>query len=819
LIAPPSLPCLLVALILAPMAAAADIPAIRIDPPSIAMVGAGGCQQVAVTIEEADRSARDVTSSTRYAIVPPGIADVSPTGLLVPRSGGKARLVVEAAGLRAEAPIEVSDPGRLRPTSYRLDVTALLSRSGCNLGACHGNMNGKGGFRLSLRGDDPSSDLLSLTRDTFGRRLDLAEPPRSLAYLKPTGQVPHEGGQRFSVGSSEATTLLGWIAGGARDDRESAPRLVRLDVTPTDRVSPAPSLTQQLVVSASFSDGSRRDVTRQAAFDVNDPTVVSVSSGGRVEAHRPVEAVVAVRYLNGRAVSRLAFLPDRPAITGLDAPADNAIDAAVFAKLKAHKIRPSGPSSDAAFLRRATLDAIGRLPTPEEAREFLADIDPGKRRKRVDRLLARPEFADYWALKWADLLRNEEKTMGPKGVWVFQRWLRDQVARDVPLDAFARSLVASTGSTFQNPPASFHRTNRDPMTAAETVGQVFLGVRIQCARCHNHPFDSWTQDDYFGLAAYFGNVRRKQINNVRLDSFDTHEINGDEVVYLEGKPGAVQPRSGEPLAPKPPSGPRPALGEDPDALDDLADWLTRDNPQFARNLANRAWFHLMGRGVVEPVDDFRDSNPPSNPELLDALAAGLVAEGFRLRPLLARIMKSRAYGLDARPEPTAADDEVNFSHAAVRLLPAEVLLDAIGQVLERPEPFDHAPRSVRAVQMPGARPGGSFLRTFGKPERLLTCECERSESTTLAQAFQLINGESIRSMLAAEDNRIGRLIRAGATDLAILEEMTLAALGHEPDATRRGAILDHVSHAPDRRKAWEDVTWAILNSKEFLLRH
>ena len=572
-------------------------------------------------------------------------------------------------------------------------------------------------------------------------------------------------------------------------------------------------------MTATFSDGSKRDVTRQASFDLNDPTQVSVTPDGRVEAKRPIETTVAVRYLGGRGISRLAFLPERTGFVWRDLPENNKLDRLVFAKLKAHKIQPSGQSGDAVFLRRAYLDALGILPTAEEARAFLADPDPDRRSKLVDRLLARPEFADFWALKWADLLRNEEKTMGAKGVWVFQRWLRDQVAADVPLDVFARKLVASTGSNYKNPPSSFYRTNRDPSTATEAFSQVFLGVRLQCARCHNHPYDTWTQDDYYGLAAYFNNIRRKEIDVTRRDRLDTHEIDGDEVVYLEGPPGMVHPRSGEHLEPKPPHGPRPGLGGDPNALDDLARWLTVENPQFARNMANRVWFHLMGRGIVEPVDDFRDSNPPSNPELLDALAAELVSDGYRLRPLVALILKSRTYGLEARPNETNLEDEINFSHATVRLLPAEVLMDAICQFFERPELYDLAPRSIRTVQMPGAHPGGSFLRTFGKPDRLLTCECERSESTTLAQAFQLINGESIRSKLTAEENRIGRLIGSQTSDAAILDELSLAALGHEFDSTRKAYFLGLVAKAPDRRKAWEDVTWAILNSKEFLLRH
>jgi hypothetical protein len=359
------------------------------------------------------------------------------------------------------------------------------------------------------------------------------------------------------------------------------------------------------------------------------------------------------------------------------------------------------------------------------------------------------------------------------------------------------------------------------MTAAETVGQVFLGVRLQCARCHNHPFDVWTQDDYYGLAAYFGNVAHKEFDSFKRDGLDSHDIPGDEIIYLSGQPEMVQPRTGMMMEPKPPRGPKPRLGSDPDARDDLGEWLTRNNRQFARNLANRVWFHLLGRGVVDPVDDFRDSNPPSNPALLEYLTDQLVAGGMRLRPLVALIMKSQTYRLGSRPDATNADDEANFARASVRPLPAEVLLDAIAQALQTPGKFEGAPAGLRAVQLPGARMGGDFLKVFGKPDRLLTCECERSESTTLAQAFQLINGEAVRRILEADDNRLGRLLGAGTHPAAILESLSLAILGQSPTDAERDALLAHVAKADTTalRKAWEDVAWAMINSKEFLLRH
>jgi hypothetical protein len=708
-----------------------------------------------------------------------------------------------------------------QPPSFRSDIAPLLSKAGCNMGACHGNLNGKGGFKLSLRGEDPSFDYQSLTHDQSGRRLSRIAPESSLIVLKPTGAIPHEGGLRFSRNSIEAQTLLSWIGAGANDDRASAPHVKSLRVFPSERILAPGALGQQLMVKALFDDGTTRDVTRQAAYDVSDPTRADVSVDGQVQAHGACETVVAVRYMSGRTTSRLAFLVDRPGFVWNGGEPQGTIDALVFAKLQSLRINPSPLCNDSVFLRRAFLDAIGRLPVPEEARSFLESTDPAKRDKLIDRLVDRPEFADFWALKWADLLRNEEKTMGEKGSWVLQRWLRDELARDVSLDSMVRKIVGGLGSTWQNPPASFHRTNRDPTVAAESVGQVFLGIRIQCARCHNHPFDVWTQDDYYGLAAFFANIARKQPSDGRKDRLDSHEISGDEYIYLAGPPQMVQPRTGALLQPKALNGPsmERAAGENENALELLADWLTRANPQFSRNLANRVWFHLLGRGIVDPVDDFRESNPPSNPALLEAITTQFEANGMRLKPLVGWIMKSRTYQLSATPDATNAGDLANFSHAVVRLLSAEVLLDAISQVVAVPEQFSHAPGALRAAQLPGASGGGAFLKTFGKPDRLLTCECERSESTTLAQAFQMINGETVRKKLEMRLNRIGKCLDAGQSDSEILNEIYLASIARLPTRNERTAVNGHIGRGKDRRKAWEDVVWALLNSKEFLLRH
>jgi Protein of unknown function (DUF1549)/Protein of unknown function (DUF1553) len=815
--------CLLASPALAGREAANDAPAsgLEVEPARVNLIGQRAQQQLVVTLREADGSVRDVTRLCQFRIEPNAIAEMGADGLVSARADGRGALQVSLGVGRTDVELRVDRATWVRPAGLRTDVVPLFSKAGCNSGACHGNLNGKGGFRLSLRGEDPAFDLASLTHDASGRRMSLIAPQASLVLLKPSGILPHEGGRRFGSNSIEASLLFDWIKEGARDDKSVAPRVRSLRVFPAERILAPGFREQQLLVTAELADGTTRDVTRQAAFDLSDPTRAEVSSAGLVKVTRNCETAVSVRYMNGRGTARLAFLADAPEFVWRGPPANGPIDDRVFAKLKAMRLNPSGLCDDSVFLRRASLDAIGRLPEPAEARSFLHDRDPEKRSRLVDRLVDRPEFADFWALKWADVLRNEEKTMGEKGAWVFQRWLRDEIARDAPLGDLVRQIVAGLGSTWQNPPSSFYRTNRDPMTAAETVSQVFLGIRLQCARCHNHPFDVWTQDDYFSLAAFFSNISRKQVNNTRRDRLDLHEINGDEMIYLAGHAELVQPRSGALLQPKYPGGgpSESTSGEVDNALDRLATWLTKSNRQFSRNLANRVWFHLLGRGIVEPVDDFRDSNPPSNPALLESLAASFEAHGLRLKPLVAQIMKSQTYQLSATPLPGNADDESNFSHAAVKLLPAETLLDGISQVLGAAERFPRAPDSLRAAQLPGTVQASAFLKSFGKPDRLLTCECERSETTTLAQAFQMINGETVRKKLESPSNRISKRLEAGAADSELLAEIYLTAVCRKPTPQEQAAIKMHLSTARDRRAAWEDVVWALLNSKEFLLRH
>ncbi|QJW97424.1 DUF1549 and DUF1553 domain-containing protein [Frigoriglobus tundricola] len=712
--------------------------------------------------------------------------------------------------------------------SFERDVLAVLTRAGCNAGACHGNLNGKGGLKLSLKGEDAAGDFAVLTRDMLARRTDPLRPDESLILKKATGQVPHEGGARFAQTSREYARLRTWIASGARVDAPGGPMLRKLVVTPASRILVAPSDRFRVSAVAHFSDGSTRDVTTLAAYEFTAVGIAKVTPDGEVVREQTGEVVLLVRYLSLVEPVRIVFLPDRPVTETGTLVANNEIDTLVFAQLKELRLKPAELAPDRVFLRRAYLDAIGILPTPAETRAFLADADPKKREKLIDALLARPEFAEYWAQKWSDLLRNEEKALDRKGVAVFYRWIAAQLAADRPLNEFARDVIAARGSTYSHPPANFWRAVRDPLQRSESVAQVFLGVRIGCARCHNHPFDRWTIDDYYGFGALFARIEYRVLENNRKDNLDKHEFDGEQVVWQNRTSEMPNPRTKQAAKPRFLGAPTPDIG-DGDRLGAVADWVASPtNPFFARAQANRIWLHLMGRGLVDPNDDFRATNPPTNPELLNWLATDFAAGGFRLKHTVRTVMASRTYQLAAvARDPGTMSDDLHHSHALVQPLEAEQLLDALSQVTGVPVPFRGYPLGMRANQIPappqtGRRGfdgmGERFLKAFGKPERLLTCECERNDDPGLLQAFQLITGDLMNALVKSPNNRLGTMLAAGASDSEMLEEFYLAALCRPPTATESKKLLAYLSAAADRRAAWEDVLWALLNSKEFLLR-
>jgi Protein of unknown function (DUF1553)/Protein of unknown function (DUF1549) len=710
------------------------------------------------------------------------------------------------------------------PVSFRQEVMPILARAGCNQGACHGNLNGKGGFKLSLRGEDPAFDLAALTRGMLARRTDSLHPSESLILRKATGLVPHEGGPRFSTDSTEYRILCGWIEAGCRDDNPA--RLLRLVVTPSSKILFEPADRVKIDVVGHFADGTARNLTHLAVFEPTTVGIVNIAADGMVTRLRNGELNVIVRYLDHQVPVTLAFLPTREQFVWNELPLTNPVDRHIYPQLKSLRLTPSPLADDATFLRRAFLDVLGILPTPHEVVAFLDDRSDGKRERLIDQLLDRPEFADYWAQKWGDLLRNEEKSLDRKGVRVFHQWIRDSIATGKPMNEFAREIVGARGSTYQNPPANLYRSLREPYARSEAVAQVFLGIRLQCAKCHNHPFDRWTQDDYHEFAAFFGRIDYRVVSNNRRDKLDKHEFDGEQVVFLQREGGLKHPRTQELLSPR-------IFGEDhsgtsDDPLQALADWVaSADNPYFARAQVNRVWYHLFGRGLVEPNDDFRVSNPAVNAPLLDELARQFVESRFSLKALVRLIMTSRTYQHSSSPAATNAEDDLHFSKRLVQPLQAEQLLDAVVQVTGSQTKFDGYPKGTRAGQVAAlaqerrskkAEDAERFLKAFGKPERLLTCECERSENMGLVQAFQLLTGEMLHEMLVDPDNRIGAMLKSGKSNAEMIEALYLSALSRRPTAEESRRLAAFLDQSKGRREALEDVIWGLVNSKEFLLR-
>lgn len=708
--------------------------------------------------------------------------------------------------------------------TFRHDVMAVISKAGCNIGGCHGNGSGKGGLKLSLRGQDPDIDWISLVREQGGRRVNLLDPERSLLLQKATAQVGHEGGQRFTKDSPEYAILLRWIQDGARDTGATGPQLTKLEVSGTRDVLVEPQREMKLQATAVFSDGSRRDVTRLAVYEPNN-ALTTASPDGLITRERAGETTVLVRYLNQQIPVTTNWIPARPGWTWREVPTNNFIDEIVFKKLKTVRIQPSEVSSDHVFVRRAYLDLLGIIPSAEEAKAFVADSAPDKRARLIDQLLQREEFADFWALKWADLMRIEERQLDIKGMEVFHAWIRRSIAEDKPFDQFARELIAARGKTFENPPANWWRANRDPIERAENTARVFMGVQLNCAQCHNHPFERWTQDDYYSWAALFTRIDYKLGDGKRKDRSDKKEFRGDQTVLIKAKGSITNPRTGEAAPPRFLGGPAPKVSKERDELLALADWMSR-SPMFARMQVNRVWFHLFGRGLVEPVDDFRASNPASHPEVLERLAEEFTKNRYSLRYVIRTIMNSRVYQLAAEPNETNADDEVFHSRAIVRRLTAEQIADSLAKAAQAPLKIEGFPAGTRLTQVPEGRKHYRPLRThldrfsatFGKPPRLLASECERTNELAMPQAFQLISGPLMQDALTRQNNRIDALLKSGKHELEIVDDLFWSTLSREPTTRELDRFAYRLMNSADRRKATEDLLWALLNSKEFLFQ-
>ncbi len=756
---------------------------------------AGGLQQ------DLTRAADFVSSDDRVVTMRSGVAH--------PMGDGNAAIVIRIGDHEARVPVEVSNFEAHDPVSFQYETLVALSKHDCNSGACHGSPSGKAGFRLSLRAYDKALDTETLIREFYNRRTNVEQPENSLLLRKPTMEVAHGGGRRLQKEDPSYQLLKNWIGEGLHVDPPEAPECVKIEVYPPGGILNRPAHTQQLVVLAHFSDGSIRDVTGLVAFSSSDDAVAGVDSTGLVVGQDRGEVAILARYLDRIETTHLMFLKDIPGFAWTEVAEGNYIDKHVFDKLEQLKISPSELSSDDEFVRRVYLDVIGLLPTKEESAVFVSDDDPEKRAKLIDRLIERPEYAEFWALKWSDLLRLNNKKVTLEGVHKFRRWIVTSLRDNVPYDEFVASLLTSRGSTYDNPPANYYRTAADMNDCVETTSQLFLGIRIQCAKCHNHPFERWTQDNYYGIGAFFNRVQRKGSSNP-----------SEKVIWVASAGEVTQPRTGMQMKPWLPLIGNAEIAAGADRRETFVQWLRReDNPFFAKAEVNRIWSHLVGRGIVEPVDDFRASNPPSNEALLDALAKDFVSSGFDRKHITRTILKSHAYQLSARTNGFNESDTKYFSHAQPRLLTAEQLLDAICAVTGVEEKFAGLPSGTHATQLPSPDVNHHFLKVFGQPPREMACQCERSTDSNLSQALQMINGPLIHGKLQNENNRIRKLVGAGKSDAEIVNELYQVALCRQPQAEEIEVAEKHIAAQEDRLQALEDVCWAILNAKEFLFQH
>lgn len=711
--------------------------------------------------------------------------------------------------------------------SFRNDVMAALSKAGCNLGTCHGNATGKGGFKLSLRGQDIEYDYTALTRDVSGRRVNVFAPESSLILAKGTNQLAHEGGKKLDPKGWEYQVLRDWIAAGMPRASEKDLRVTQLEVTPREQIIDEPQSQVQLRAVITMSDGTQRDVTERVVYEPLQNGLIDVTRSGLVKRLQFGEPGVLVRYLQHSVPVRLTFVRSNPQFVWAAPRRYNYVDAHVFSKLKTLRINPSADCKDEVFIRRAYLDLLGLVPKPDEAIAFISDKTPDKRARLIDRLLVRQEFADFWALKWADVLKVESRTLDEQGMKAFHGWIRDAIATNRPMNEFVSEMISSRGSTYHEPASNFYRANRTPQSRAVAAAQVFLGTRLQCAECHNHPFDRWTQDDYYNWSAIFSQVDYKILDNQRRDKNDKHEFKGEQVVFLNPKLNVENPRTGDKARPRFLGADMPKLADRQDELQAAATWLTSPaNPLFAKAQVNRVWYHLMGKGLVDPVDDFRLTNPASHPRLLDELTEDFIRSGFDLKRLIRTLMLSRTYQLDSMPNDTNAADETNYSHALPRRLAAEQLFDSLHTALWVRPSFSGAQPGVRASQMSGPQNGrGSpdpvspeaFLIQFGKPKRELSCECERANDTSIGQIFQFMSGPVVGRVIRDKYNRLQHLAQMQNPAQAV-RDIYWALLTRAPSADEARVMESLLASARDRRSTLEDIAWSLVNAKEFVLR-
>jgi hypothetical protein len=754
---------------------------------------------------------RDLTREATYSSSNPAVARVDRKGHVTPAGNGSATVRIEHGGEKIEVAVTVTGFGDGRAVDFRTEVVPLLSRLGCNAGGCHGKASGQNGFRLSLFGFDVPFDHAAIAREARGRRVFPAAPEQSLLLLKATAQVAHGGGKRMARGSAEYEVFRQWIAAGTPASAPDAPRVSRLRIIPGDRVL-HPGDLQQLAVLAEYTDHSSRDVTRQSEFSSNLDVVARVDAEGLVRAgSQSGEAAVMARHMGSVAVFRALVPHGQPLDAIPEFRPANYVDELAVAKWKKLGLRPAPDAGDAAFLRRVTIDLCGRLPTPAEVRAFLADTSTDRRGKVIDRLLDSADYPAYFALRWGSILRNSNLAGSDRAAYAFHNWIKDMIARNRPYDEFVRGIVAAAGEWPDAPAINWYWQNRDDQLHQVTadVAQIFIGVRLQCARCHHHPYERWGQADYYGLAGFFTRLGRKSFGEPPPYYASANVTTGEQ-----------DPTTGKTPEPKYLDGPVLKFTPEDDPRHALVDWMARpDNPFFARTLVNRLWGHFLGRGFYQEVDDLRETNPPSNPELLDALAADFVKHKFDVKHIIRLIVNSRVYQLSSEPTEHNRNDRQNFARYYARRLISEVFLDAVNQATGTKAGFSGVSSNARAVDLPHEGFGSYFLDTFDRPKRVTVCECERSAGPTLPQVLLLALSDEVEGKIAAGDGRIAKLIKDKKSPREAVEELYLAGFGRLPEPRELQRAVAHVEGRPDKQKALEDLLWVILNSKEFMFNH
>jgi hypothetical protein len=778
--------------------------------------GADARQQVVVTGRFTSGQLRDLTSQVSYRTEPAGIVSVDATGLVIPQGEGAAQLFADYQGKQAHVELNVTHFEKPLPINFPNEITPIFTKLGCNAGGCHGKASGQNGFKLSLLGFVPREDYEFLVMEGRGRRLFPAAPEASLLLMKGTNQTPHGGGPKLDADSHEYRKLRRWIAQGMPYGNETDPTVERIEIYPKERTL-GRSDHQQLAVIAHFTDGSTEDVTRMTQFEPNDTEMAEVTETGRVKTNDLAGSVaIMARYQSHVAVFR-ALVPLGVQVAASDLPEPrNFIDEIVFAKLKTLGLPPSQLSNDATFLRRVTVDIAGRLPTADEAEMFLGDQSPDKRDRLIDRLLDSGDYADYFANKWNAVLRNKKsQPVEARGTFAFHMWIRDSLQRNTPYDEFVRSIITASGEVQTNPAVTWYRSVNTTEQRVEDTAQLFLGLRIQCARCHHHPFEKWSEQDYYGFAAFFSQVDQKEAEGGRI----ARDVK--RVYHKVGVAQARNPKTGEMVRPTGLGSATLDLAPADDPRHALVDWMADPtNPFFAKSFSNRYWKHFFGRGLVDPEDDMRVTNPASHPELLDKLAESFIESGFDMKQLIRTICQSKTYQLDSTPNEYNARDKQNFSRYYPQRLNAEVLYDALNQVTQSSPSFNGMPSTMRAVQLPDTSAGNYFLTVFGMPAGDTACECERSGEANLAQSLHLLNSNEVQGKLSSGSGRAANFARnTGASEPEKIREMYLWVFAREPDPDELQICVRHVEEHSNKQQAYEDLLWALVNTKEFLFNH